>query len=129
MQVSRAASRRNTGGLGLAIGHVITVRPGGATGGAQQRILQVRGHVCLTDRISGRLLVFQGVLLDRAIDLAQVIDARISLRSDARADEVGNRNRRQQANDGHDDHDLDQRKAGLPGGSIFHTDLVFFDAV
>ena len=39
----------------------------------------------------------------------------------AGADEVGNRDRSQQADDGHDDHDFHQGEARLAGCSIFHT--------
>ena len=55
-------------------------------------------------------LVFQCPGLDRAINLAQVVDAGVFLRLRAGADEVGNGNRGQQANDGDDDHDFHQRE-------------------
>lgn len=46
--------------------------------------------------------------LDGSIDLAQVVDAGIHLRRAAGLHEVGNRNRRQQTDDGYNDHDLHQ---------------------
>ena len=61
---------------------------------------------------------FQGPLLSGRINLAEVVDAGIGLGSGAGFDEVGNRDGRQEANDGHDDHDLNQRKAAL--AVVFH---------
>ena len=52
-------------------------------------------------------LVFQRPLLDCSINLAEVVDARILLRGGAGLDEVGNRDRCQEADDGHHDHDFD----------------------
>ena len=63
--------------------------------------------------ICGILIVFQSVLLDGGINLAEVVDAAIALRSGAGMDEVGNRDGRQEADDGHDDHDLNQREAAF----------------
>ena len=96
MAVGRSPARRNTGGLGLAIDNAITVRPGRAASGAKQRVLQIRRNVCLCHRVDWRFFVFQSILLDRAIDLSQVVDAYVSLGGDAGTNEVGNRDRGQQ---------------------------------
>lgn len=125
MAVGRSAATRNAGGLGLAIGDTITSGPARAAGRAKQRVLQIGCHISLRDPVSGRLFIFQGVLLDRAIDLAKVIDARVFLRSDARADEVWDRDGGQQPDDGNHDHDFDEREARLQRFSIFHGDFTF----
>src|SRR5262249_22821475 len=79
-------------------------------------------------RIGGRggQFVLQRILLHRAVILAEVIDASVGLGGGARLHEVGNRNGRQEANDGHHDHDFHQGEARLARGSVFHTNYFPF---
>ena len=55
----------------------------------------------------------QGVLLHGGIQLPKVIDASIRLGRAAGFHEMGNRNRREHANNDNDDHDFHQREARL----------------
>ena len=59
----------------------------------------------------GDLALFQRPLVGRRVKLAEVINACILLRSGASLHEVRNSDCRQQANDGHDNHDFDEREA------------------
>ena len=56
---------------------------------------------------------FQGVLIHGRVDDPEVVDAGIGLGRGTGTHEVRNRDRRQEADDGHNDHDLDQREAGF----------------
>ena len=68
-----------------------------------------------------RILFFvQRPPLDRGINQAEVIDAGIRLRGGAGLDEVGDRDRGQQADNSHDDHDLDERETCLGTYPRFH---------
>jgi len=58
-----------------------------------------------------QLAGFQAPLLLGGINDAEVVDTGIRLRGLTGAHEVGNRDRRQKADDGHDDHDFHQREA------------------
>ena len=59
-------------------------------------------------------LVFQRPSLLRAVYLPQILDARRALRFRARVHEVRNRDCRQQPDDGHHNHDLDESKPFNP---------------
>ena len=61
-----------------------------SAGGTSRKlvILEVRQKVCFRRRVSIGFLVFQCPLLFRKVDLAQVVNAGIFLRSTARLDEV-----------------------------------------
>ena len=56
---------------------------------------------------------FQSPLLFRRVNDAEIIDTGIGLRGLTGSYEVRNRDCRQQADDGHNDHDFHQRKAGF----------------
>jgi hypothetical protein len=60
-----------------------------------------------------------------AINVPQIADARVLLRRSSCLDEVGDRDGSQQSNDGHNDHDLHQRKTRL-GGCVYLHRLSFF---
>ena len=83
--------------------------------------LDIRIDGCLIRRRARSHLGFQSPLLLRAIDLAKIIDARVFLRRRARFDEVRDRDRGQQADDGDDDHDFYQREAGFFRAVDFHS--------
>ena len=86
-----------------------------AAGNAGIRIqLDVRRQVVReADGVAGDFLVFQRPLVGRRVNLAEVVDASIGLRGGACFHEVRNRDGREEADDGHDDHDFNQREAGL----------------
>ena len=70
---------------------------------------------------TGRFALFQRKLVGRRVNLAEVVDASIGLRGGTRLHEVGNRNGCQKADDGHDDHDFNQREARFTGVfNLFH---------
>ena len=62
------------------------------------------------------LSILERPFIDAVINLSEVVDAGICLRSSAGADEVGNRNRRQQSDDGNDNHDFNQCEAHFASG-------------
>jgi hypothetical protein len=84
---------------------------------------KVRSEVSDTRRVGRGLLLFQRPLLLRAVDLAEVVDARIGLGRGARFDEVGDRDRGEEADDGHNDHDFNQREARVTGVTDFHINV------
>ena len=57
------------------------------------------------------LAVFQRPLLDRTVDQAEVVDASIFASGFTSFDEVRDRNRGQETDDGDDDHDFNEREA------------------
>ena len=57
------------------------------------------------------LAVFQRPLLDRTVDQAQVVDASIFASGFTSFDEVRDRNRGQETDDCHHDHDFNEREA------------------
>ena len=87
----------------------------GTFGDAANRIqLDVRRQVgSQYDGITGLFAFFQRELVGRRVNLAEVVDTSIGLRGGAGFHKVGNSNRRQQADDGHNDHDFHQRETSL----------------
>ena len=78
------------------------------------------------NRITGLFALFQGELVGRRVNLAEVVDASVGLRLSARFHEVRNRNCRQEADDGHDDHDFDEREARITEVFVsFHFTVCF----
>jgi len=67
---------------------------------------QVRGQA--RSREAGGFAVFQRPLIFRSVDLAEVVDTSIGLRGRTGFHEVRNRDRSQQADDGHNNHDFNQ---------------------
>ena len=67
----------------------------------------------IADGATGGFAFFQRPLLGSAVKLPQVVDAGIGLRGGTSLHEVGNRDGRQQADDGHDDHDFHQSEPRL----------------
>ena len=99
----RADSRQGISAVGRAAGD--------ARAGVQLDVgRQIRGQ---GERRTGRLALFQSPLVGRRVNLAKVVDAGIRLRCRTRFHKVRNRNRCQQADDGHNDHDFYQREARL----------------
>ena len=84
---------------------------------------QIRLQRGLIQRGTG---VFEQRLLLGAVNEAQVVDARIRLRRLAGADEVRDGDRGEEADDGHHDHDFNEREARLATGVDLHTDLLPF---
>jgi len=76
--------------------------------------------------ITGLFAFFQREFIRGGVNLAQVVDASIHLRGGAGFHEVGNGDRRQQADNGHDNHDFHQGETCLAEGfSIFHFPFSF----
>src|SRR5437667_4615454 len=67
------------------------------------------------------LLLFERPLLDRAVHLAQVVDAGVHLRGGARLDEVGEGGRSTRVDASHITHTYDERCTRIAGGSVLHT--------
>src|ERR1017187_57888 len=63
------------------------------------------------DGVTAGPVRFQRELVGRRVNLAEVVDAGVGLRGGACFHEVRNRDGRQQADDGHDNHDFYQREA------------------
>ena len=79
------------------------------------------------DGSTGALALFQRELVGRRVNLSEVVDTGVGLRGGARLHEVGNRNRRQKANNGHDDHDFNQRETRLADVfGLFHLFYFLF---
>ena len=71
------------------------------------------------------LLGFQCPLLLGTVDLTQVVDASVGLRGGAGLHEVRNRNRRQQTDDGYNDHDFYQGETRFHRCSNLHVFFTF----
>ena len=83
---------------------------GGANRNSSARIqLDVRRQVEIeTDVVAGGFVVLNGELIRGIRNLVQIVDAGVGLGSGAGPDEIRNGNRRQQTDDGDDNHDLHQ---------------------
>lgn len=92
-----------------------------AAGGARDLALHVALNVSICNRLSGILLHIERPLLNCAIELPQILDARVLARGVAGFGEVGNRNGRQQTDDGDYNHDFHQRETPLSGTLNDHT--------
>jgi hypothetical protein len=109
-----------TGGLILNGPQVITIGKRVASGRANNLVLEITADVTELRLGVVRLLGFQCPGLDRAIDLAQVIDAGIHLGRGTGFDEVRYRDRCQQPDNRHDDHDFHQGEASCLIFGSFH---------
>ena len=88
----------------------------GAAGRASGKVvargqLDVRLDIAERDAVARRLLVFERPLLHGAVNLAKVVDTGVLLRGRAGLNEVRDRNRRQQTDDRHNDHDFHKGEA------------------
>ena len=100
---------------GIAVGEVRRVNAvcGTAHTRGAARPAQIRTNIGLHWGGVGRLAGLQRPLLFGAVNLSQVVDTGILLGGRARFHEIGNRDRRQQPDDGHHDHDFHEREAQL----------------
>ena len=78
------------------------------------------------DRGCSSDLRFQGPRLHGTINLLEVGDTGALLAVFSSLDEVRDSDRSQQANDGHHDHNFNQREPGLPGHVNFHFLIFLF---
>ena len=85
----------------------------------------VLGYFLFRDGSAGREFVFESELFFGAVDLAEVIDAGVLLSGGAGLDEVGDRDRSEEADDGHHDHNFNQREAAFAGGIDLHITISF----
>ena len=104
-----AASRR---GVNRAVG---VAAAGGAFRGAAFDVFVDFG---VNGSRARALLFLQRPLLLRAVNLAEVVDTGVLLGGGTGFDEVGDRDRSEEADDGHDDHDFNEGEAGFTIGSI-----------
>ena len=111
--------------LGFDVHDGVAVGEGAAARRAGHRVLQIPTDVAVRDSGGRVLLVLERPLLNRPVNLSQVIDAGILLRGSARLDEVGDSDRGQKPDNGHHDHDFYQRETRLAGGFDVHTNFVF----
>jgi len=79
-----------------------------------------------TEGVTGGLVLFERELVGGRINLAKVVDAGIGLGLGTSFHEVRNRNRRQQADDGHDDHDFYQRETRFADVLVCFHFMSFF---
>jgi len=93
---------------------------------ATRATAEIRGDISHTNRRGACFALFKSILLFGTVDLAQVVDAGVGLRVLARFDEVGNRDGRQEADDGHDDHDFHQGEARFIDFIDSHTSFIAF---
>ena len=128
MAIDLLTTGRVAGWLLIDRGYEIAVREAGATRRANNRVFQISTDVSEGYRVAGTLLVLECPLLNSAVNLAQVINAGVLLSRSTCSDEVGDRNRREQADNGHHDHDLHQRETAFAGCSVFHFLLWFVTA-
>ena len=91
---------------------------------AGRTVTEVGLYVRARRRGGARLMLLQRPLLLGAINLAQIVDARIHLRGRARAHEVGNGDGGQQTDNRDDDHDFNEGETCLAADFIFH--ITFF---
>ena len=85
---------------------------------------QIRGQ---RDRIRRLLTLFQRELVGRRVNLAEVVDTGVGLRGRTGFHKVRNRDRCQQADDGHNNHDFNQGETRITEVLVrFHLLLVFF---
>jgi hypothetical protein len=119
------ASRR-----GLQIVDIVTggERAGRISGAGRGGAIDAPAHVGL-DIDDGGGGVGAGLAFERpglfgAVDLAEIVDARILLRLQAGADEIGNGDGREQPDDGNDDHDLDEREARGAESLVLHIRML-----
>jgi len=93
----------------------------GATGGASRNTaggieLDIRSQIArVCDGRAGSLMLFERELIGRGVNLTKVIDTSIGLRGGTGFYKVGNRDSRQEADNCHDNHNFNERKARLPG--------------
>ena len=83
---------------------------GAASGTQRSAILDVCVDRGRNNRVTSVFLGFQRPLFLRAINLAEVVNAGVLLGGCASFHKVGDRDRSQQADDGHNDHDFHKRE-------------------
>jgi len=110
-------SHRRAQRAGRRIAHCgVTIGAASRTGRNRTIRIQLdirRQVIWEVNRCSRCLALFQRELLRRRVNLAEVVDAGIGLRCGAGFHKVRNRDRRQQADNGHNDHDFNQRETSL----------------
>ena len=101
-----------SGSIGAA-GGALNTAAGSAVDRACATAAKVRGQRAQVraDVVRAVLAVFQRPLLDRTINEAEVVDAGIFASCFTSFDEVRDRNRGQETDDGHHDHDFNEREA------------------
>ena len=88
-----------------------------------------RRDLSLRGRNASGLIGFQRPLLLRTVNLAKVVDTGIGLGRLTSANEVRNRDRSEEADDGHNDHDFNEGETGFAGCIDLHSTYLFCCAV
>ena len=108
--VARGLRIHGGGSIGSAGGALHTTG-GSAVDGARATTAEIRSQRRQHDVIRAILAVFQRPLLDRTVDQAEVVDAGVFASGFTSFDEVRDRNRGQETDDCHHDHDFNEREA------------------
>src|SRR6185312_11847908 len=124
-QVSLAARGLDVdrGGAVGATGRAPHTAGGGAVDGAGAATIEIYRKGTQLDRIGGIFIIFQRPLLDGSINQTEVVDAGAFSRVFAGFDKVGNGNAGQKADNGHHNHDFDERERCLSRETNFHTNI------
>jgi hypothetical protein len=99
----------------------IAILEGGTARRAGHIVLQVAFNVGIGDGLSRVLLHVQGPLLNGPVDLPQVADTSVLHRRFPSFREVGNRDGRQQSDNGDDNHDFHQSEGPFLGAMYSHN--------
>ena len=118
----------NLGQLANRADRVATARRAGGDGASNVQ-LDVRRQSRSQGRVhrsTGGLVGFQGPLINSGVNLTHIVNTGIGLGGGTRFHEVRDSDSREQADDGHDNHDFNQRKARLAGILVlFHFIFTF----
>ena len=113
-------SAERAGRLGIDLGFLVGTARGAlgrasaaAIDGARAAAAEIDSQRGFNHVVRAVLAVFQRPLLDRAVDQAEVVDAGIFASGFTSLDEVRDRDRGEETDDGHDDHDFNEREARL----------------
>ena len=93
---------------------------GRRTGGSHSDVVVGTVETSWINRDTRSHFRFEGPGLNRSVDLLQICDAGVDLAVFTGFDEVRHRDRGQQSNDGHYDHDFNQCEPRLPSHVNFH---------
>ena len=105
----RCERAQGAGRVRADLGNVIAATRRTSRQAARRVQLDVRRQVGgQRDGCTGLFALFQRELVGRRVNLAEVVDAGVGLRGGASFHEVRNRDGRQEADNGHDDHDFHQ---------------------
>jgi hypothetical protein len=109
-RINIAAQRAGRRGADCGAG-IVAAGGAGRNAGARVQLDVGRQVTGIVDGGTGGLAFFQRKLAGGGVDLTHVIDTGVGLRGGTRFHEVRDRDRSEEADDGHNDHDFDEREA------------------